>query len=157
MGSQESDTKHTRLPCPSPTPRVYSNSCPLSQWCHPNISSSVIPFTSCPQSFPASGSFPMSCLFSSDGQSIGTSNFSISLSNKYSGLASFWIDWFDFLAVQETLNNVHHQNLKASILQPDTCQKVLCSFMLILSKFYLSVSQTSFITTKAIRRHLHYD
>ena len=64
--------QHSRLPCPSPTPRAYSNSCPLSQWCHPTISSSVAPFSSCPQSFPASGSFPKSWLFASGGQSIGT-------------------------------------------------------------------------------------
>ena len=64
--------QHARLPCPSPTPRVYSNSCPLSRWCHPTISSSAIPFSSCLQSFPASGSFPMS-QFASDGQSIGAS------------------------------------------------------------------------------------
>ena len=62
--------QHTWLPCPSPTPRVYSNSCPLRQWCHPNISSSVIPFFSCLQSFPASGSFPVSQFFASGGQSI---------------------------------------------------------------------------------------
>ena len=60
--------QHTRLPCPSPTPRVYPNSCPLSRWCHPTISSSVVPFSSCLQSFPASGSFPMSQFFTSDGQ-----------------------------------------------------------------------------------------
>ena len=65
--------QHARLPCPSPTPRTCSDSCPSSQWCHPTISSSVIPFSSCPQSFPASGSFPMSQLFASGGQSIGTS------------------------------------------------------------------------------------
>ena len=65
--------QHTRPPCPSPTPRVYSNSCPLSQWCHPTISSSVVPFSSCSQSFPASGSFPMSQFFISCGQSIGAS------------------------------------------------------------------------------------
>ena len=65
--------QHTRLPCPSPTPGVYSNSCPLSQWCHPTILSSVVPFSSCPQSFPASGSFPMSQLFISGSQSIGIS------------------------------------------------------------------------------------
>ena len=63
--------QHTRPPCPSPTPRVYSNSCPLSRWCHPTISSSVIPFFSCLQSFPASGPFQMSQLFASGGQSIG--------------------------------------------------------------------------------------
>ena len=64
---------HTRPPCPSPTPRVYSNSCPLSRWCHPTISSSVIPFSSCLQSFPTSGSFQMSQFFPSAGQSIGAS------------------------------------------------------------------------------------
>ena len=65
--------QYTRPPCPSPTPRVYPNPCPLSRWCHPTISSSVIPFSSCLQSFPASGSFPMSQLFTSGGQSIGVS------------------------------------------------------------------------------------
>ena len=65
--------QHARLPCPSPTPGAYSNSCPLSQWCHPNISSSVVPFSSCPQSFPASWSFQMSQFFASGGQSIGVS------------------------------------------------------------------------------------
>ena len=62
-----------RLPCPSPTPGVYSNSCSSRWWCHPTISSSVVPFSSCLQSFPASGSFPMSQLFTSGGQSIGVS------------------------------------------------------------------------------------
>ena len=65
--------QHTRPPSLLPTPRVYSNSCPLSWWCHPTISSSVIPFSSCPQSLPASGSFPLSQLFASSGQSIGVS------------------------------------------------------------------------------------
>ena len=65
--------QHARLPCPSPTPGVYSNSCPSSRWCHPTISSSVVPFSSCLQSFPASGSFPMNRLFSSGGPSVGTS------------------------------------------------------------------------------------
>ena len=64
---------HARPPCPSPTPRVYSNSCPLSRWCHLTISSSVIPFSSCLQSFPASGSFLMNQFFASCGQSIGAS------------------------------------------------------------------------------------
>ena len=67
------DCSPTRLPCPSPTPRVYSNSCPLSRWCHPTISSSDIPFSSCLQSFPKSGSFPRSQFFISGGQSIGVS------------------------------------------------------------------------------------
>jgi len=65
--------QHARPPCPSLTPRVHPNPCPLSRWCHPTISSSVVPFSSCPQSFPASGSFPMSQLFASGGQSIRVS------------------------------------------------------------------------------------
>ena len=67
------EPQHTRPPCPSPTPAVYPNSCPLSRWCHPTISSSVIPFSTCLQYFPASGSFQMSQLFQSGGQSIGVS------------------------------------------------------------------------------------
>ena len=65
--------QHSRFPCPSPSPGACSNSCPLSQWCHPTISSSVVPFSSCPQSFPASGSFQMNRLLTSGGQSIGPS------------------------------------------------------------------------------------
>ena len=67
------EPQYARPPCPSPTPRVHPNPCPLSWWCHPAISSSVVPFSSCPWSFPASGSFQMSQLFASDGQSIGVS------------------------------------------------------------------------------------
>ena len=70
---QPHEPQHARLPCPSPTPGVHPNPCPSSQWCHPTISSSVIPFYSCPQSFPASGSFQMSQLFTWGGQSIGVS------------------------------------------------------------------------------------
>ena len=70
---QHHEPQHARPPCPSPTPGVYSNSCPSSQWCHPTLSSSVLPFCSCLQSLPASGSFPMSQLFASGGQSIGAS------------------------------------------------------------------------------------
>ena len=70
---QPHELQYARRPCPSPTPGVYPNSCALSQWCHPTISSSVIPFSSCPQSFPASGSFPMGQLFTLGGQSIGVS------------------------------------------------------------------------------------
>ena len=65
--------QHARPPCPSPTPRVYSNSCPSTQWCHPTISSSIVLFSSCLQSFPASGSFPVNQFFGSGGQNIGAS------------------------------------------------------------------------------------
>ena len=93
---------NTRFPCP-PSPRVCSNSCLTSQWCHPTISSSVVPFCSYPHSSPASGSFPMSQLFASSGQSTGASASASSPSNEYSGLISFRIYWFDFLAVRRTL------------------------------------------------------
>ena len=81
--------QHTRLPCPSPSPREGSNSCPLSQWYHPTISSSVVPFSTCPQSSPASRFFPGCWRFPSGGQSIKAS---ARLSNEYSGLISFRID-----------------------------------------------------------------
>ena len=87
--------QHTRLPCPSLSPRVCSNSCPLNQRCHPTILSSVNPFF-CPQSFPASGSFPVNWLLASGSQRIRASaSASVLLSNEYSGLISFRIDWFD--------------------------------------------------------------
>ena len=106
------ELQHARLPCPSLSSRVRLNSCPLSQWCHPTISS-VVPFSSCLQSFPASGSFPMSQFFAS-GWSF---NFSIRPSSEYSGLISFRMDWFDLLVVQGTLKSLlQHHSSKASIL-----------------------------------------
>ena len=103
--------------CPSLSPTVCSNSCPLNQWCYLNSSTSGPHFFSCPQSFPASGSFPMSWLFESGSQSIAASVLAISPSNEYSGLISFRIDWFDLLAVQGILKSLlQHHNSKASIL-----------------------------------------
>ena len=88
------EPQHTRPPCPSPTPRVHPNPCPLSQCCHPTISSSVIPFPSCPQSFPASGSFQMSQLFASSGQSIGVSaSTSVLPMNTQDWSPLGWTDW----------------------------------------------------------------
>ena len=88
------ESQHARLPCPSPTPGVYPNSCPLSQWCHPAISSSVIPFSSCPQSLPASGSFPMSQLFAWGGQSIGVSTLaSVLPMNTQDSSPLGWTSW----------------------------------------------------------------
>ena len=110
------ELQHARPPCPSPTPGVYSNSCPLSRWCHPTISSSVIPFFSCFQSFPATGYSPMSQFFASGGQSIGVSASKSSPSNEHSGLISFKMDCLDILAVQGTLNSLlHHHSSKALI------------------------------------------
>ena len=92
---------------------VYPNSCPSSQWCNPAISSSVVPFSSCPQSFPASGSFQMSQPFSWGGQSIG-----VSADVEHPGLISFKMVWLDLLAVQGTLKSfLQHHSSKASILQ----------------------------------------
>ena len=112
---QPHKSKHTRPPCPSPAPGVYSNSCPLSRWCHPAISSSVVPFSSCPQSLPVSGSFPMSQLFTWGGQGIGVSA-SPCLSNKHPGLISFRMDWLNLLAIQGTLKSLlQHRSSKISI------------------------------------------
>ena len=89
---------HSRPPCPSPTPGTYSNSCPLSQWCHPTISSSVVPFSSRLQSFPASGSFPMSQFFTSGGQSIGVSaSASVLPVNIQDWFPLGWTGWISLL------------------------------------------------------------
>ena len=86
--------QHASLPCPSPTFRAWSSSCPLSQWCHPTISFSVVPFSSCLQSFPASGSFPMSHLFTSSSQNIGASaSASVLPMNIQDWLALGLTDW----------------------------------------------------------------
>ena len=112
--------QHARLPCPSPSPGICSNSCPLSWWCHPTISSSTIPFSSRLQSFPASESFLTSWLFTvgspSSGASASASMNIGSPSNEYSGQISFRMDWFD-LAVKGTLKSLlQHHSSKASIL-----------------------------------------
>ena len=91
--------QHARPPCPSPTPRVYSNSCPLSWWCHPTISCSVVPFSYCPQSFPASGSFQMSQFFASGGQSIGASALaSVLPMNIQDWFPLGWTGWISLLS-----------------------------------------------------------
>ena len=108
------EPQHTRPPCRSPTPRVYPNSCPVSWWCHPTISSSVVPFSSCPQSFPASGSFTMSWLFASGGQSIRASASASVLSLNIQG-------WFPLgLTASISLLSkglLQHHSSKVSILQ----------------------------------------
>ena len=129
-----------RLPCPSPTPRVYSNSCPLSQWCHPTISSSIIPITSHLQSFPASESFPMSQFFASGGQSIG-------VSASTSVLPMNIQDWFPLgftpwlFEVQGTLKSLLQQHSsKASILQHSAF------FIVQLSHPYMTTGKTITLT-----------
>ena len=108
--------QNARLPCPSLSHGVCSNSCPSSWWCHPAISSSVVPFSSCPQSLPASESFPMSQLCMR-WPKYWSFSFSISPSREHPGLISFRMDWLDLLAVQGTLKSLlQHHSSKASIL-----------------------------------------
>ena len=96
---QHRGLRHARPPCPSPTPGVYSNSCPLSQWCHPTISSPVVPFFSCPQSFPASVSFQISQLFTWGGQSIGVSaSASVPPMNTQDWSPLGWTRWISLLS-----------------------------------------------------------
>ena len=105
--------QHARLSCASPTPRTCSNSCPSSRWCHPIISSSVVPFSPCLQSFPASASFPRSQFFASGGQSIGSFSFGISPSNEHSGLISFRMDWFDLHSPRDSQESSPTPQLKS--------------------------------------------
>ena len=133
------EPQHARPPSPLPTPGVHPNPCPLSRWCHPTISSSVVPFSSCPQSFPASGSFQMSQFFTSGGQTIG-------VSASTSVLPMNIQDWFplgwtglDLLAVQGTLKSLlQHHSSKASILQHAVF------FIAQLSHSYMITGKTSF-------------
>ena len=93
------ESQHARPPCPSPTPRDYSNPCPSSRWCHPTISSSIVPFSSCPQSLPVSGSFPMSQLFAWDGQSTGVSaSASVLPMNTQDSPPLGWTGWISLQA-----------------------------------------------------------
>ena len=110
--------QHARLPCPSPAPGAYSNSCPSHQWCHPNISSSVVPFSSHLQIFPSIRVFSSESVIRIRWPKYWSFSFNISPSNEYSGLISFRMDWLDLLAVQGTLQSLLQQHSsKASILQ----------------------------------------
>ena len=111
------ESQHARPPCPSPTPGVHSDSHPSSWWCHPAISSSVIPFPSCPQSLPASESFPNESTLRMRWPKYWSYSFSIIPSKEHPGLISFRMDWLDLLAVQGTLKSLlQHHSSKASIL-----------------------------------------
>ena len=109
--------QHARIHCPSLSPRVCSNSCPLSQWCHPTISSSATPFSSCPESFPASGSFTMSCLFPWDGQSIGASASASVLPRNTKGWFPLELTGWISLKSKGLWSLLQHHNSKASILR----------------------------------------
>ena len=113
------EPEHTRLPCPSPTPRVHPNSCPLSRWCHPTISSSVVHFSSCPQSFPASGSFQMSQLFASGGQSIGVSaSTSVLPMNTQDWSPLGWTGWISLQSkeLSRVFSNTTVQSINSLVL-----------------------------------------
>ena len=138
--------QHARFPCPSPSPRVCSNSCPLSQWCHPTILSSVAHFSSCLQSFSASGLFQWA---SSSHQVAKVLELQLQHrhSNEYSGLIFFRIDRFDLLAVQGTLKSLlQHHSSKPSILQRSAF------FMVQLSHPYMTTGKTIALTRQTFCR-----
>ena len=129
--------KHAGFLCPSLSPRVRSNTCPLSLWCHPTISSSVASSFSCPQSFPALGSFPVNWLFAS-GAKVLKLQLQHQSNQSYSGLISFRIDWFDLLAAFKSL--LQHHSLKASVLP------CLAFFMVQLSHPFMTTGKTIALT-----------
>ena len=111
------ELQHTRPPWPSLTPRVYSNSCPLNRWCHPTILSSVVPFSSCLQSFPASGSFQRSQLFASGGQSIGVSAPTLVLPmNIQDWLSLGWTDWISLQSKGLSSPTSQFKSINSSVL-----------------------------------------
>ena len=140
---QAQGLQHTRLPCPSPTPGACSNSCPLSRWCHPAISSSVLPFS--PHSFPASGSFPMSQLFTSSGQSIGVSASASVLPMNIQGW--FPLGWTGLISLQfKGLSSLlQHHSSKASILW---CSDVFTVQLLHPYRIFISRDQKSMLGFK---------
>ena len=138
---QSHELQHAKPPCPSPTPRVYPNSCPLSWWCHPAISSSVVPFFSRPQSFPASGSFQMSQLFTSGGQSAGVSASTSVLPMNTQDWSLGWTGWIA-LQSKGLKSHLQHHISKTSILW--------CSafFTLQLSHPYMTTGKTITLTRR---------
>ena len=143
--------KHARIPCPSATPGVYSNSCPLSRWCHPTTSSSVVPFSHL-QSFPASQSFQESAL-RIRWPVYWSFSFTISSSNEYSGLISFRMNWLNVLAVHWTLKSFLQQHSsKASIVWH------LAFFIVQLSYPYMSTGKSKALTSIDVNKTInHYD
>ena len=134
------EPQHARPSRPSPTPGVHPNPCPSSRWCHPTISSSVIPFSSCPQSFPASGAFPVSQLFPSGGQRIGGS---ASTSVLPMNTQDFRMDWLDLPAVQGTFKSLlQHHGSKALVLWHSAF------FMVQLSYPYMTAGKITVLTVQ---------
>ena len=138
------ESQHARPPCPSPTPGVHSDSCPSSPWCHPAISSSVVPFSSCPQSLPASESFPVSQLFTWGGQSTGASASASFLPKKSQGWSPS--DWTGWISLQSKgLSRVFsNTSLKASVLQRSAF------FIVQLSQPYMTTGKTNALTRQTL-------
>ena len=137
---QPHELQHARLPCLSPTPRVHSNPCPLSRWCHLTISSSVVPFSG-PQSFPASGSFQMSQFFASGGLSIGVSaSTSVLPMNTQDWSPLGWTGWISLQSKGLSKSLLQHHSSKASILQRSAF------FIVQLSPPYLTTGKTIALT-----------
>ena len=137
------EPQHARPLCPTPTPGAHPNSCPLSRWYHPTISSSVIPFSSFPQSFPTSGFFSNEAAVCNRWPKYCSFSFNISPSNVHPGLISFRMDWLDLLAVQGTLKSLlQYHSSKASILW--------CSafFIVQLSHPYMTTGKTIALTRR---------
>ena len=132
--------QHIRLPCPSLSPRICSHSYPLSRWCHPTISSSVSPFSSCPQSFPVSGSLPMSQIFASGGQSIEASAAASVLPMNIQGWFSLGFTGLISLLSKGLLRGLQHHSLKASILRHSAF------FMVQLSHRYMTTGKAIALT-----------
>ena len=137
--------QHARPPCPSPTPRVYSDSCPSSQWCHPAISSPLVPFSSCPQSLPAS-------VFSNESTlcmrwpKYWSFSFSIIPSKEVPGLIAFRMDWLDLLAVQGTLKSLlQHHRSKASILRHSAFFTVQLSYPYMTTGKTIALTRQNFV------------
>ena len=140
------EPQHARPPCPSQTPGVYPNPCPSSRWCHLAISS-VVPFSSCPQSFPSLGSFPMSQLCMR-WPKYWSFSFNISPSNEHPGLISFWMDWLDLLAIQGTLKSLlQHHSSKASILRHSALFTIQLSYPYLTTGKTIALTRRTFVGT----------
>ena len=142
---QPHESQHARPPCPSRTPGVHPNSCPLSRWCQPAISSSVVLFSSCPKSLPASV-FSNEWTLHLKWPKYWNFTFSISPSNEHPGQISFRIDWLDLLAVQVTLKSfLQHHSSKASILQRSAFFKVQLSHLYMTTGKTIALTRQTFV------------
>ena len=149
------ESQHTRPPSPSPTLGVHPNPCPSSWWYHPTISSSVVPFSSCLQSFPASGSFQMSQLCIR-WPKYWSFSFNISPSSEYPGLISLRMDWLDLLAVKGTLKGLlQHHSSKTSILQHSAFFTIQLSHPYMTTGKTIALTRRNFVGKVNLRKHYY--